>query len=478
MSLDPHFDSLMGSAYSTTCDGMADALKLVRELPVEILGEIFLLSHGEALAAGDTVQPVRLAHVCRFFRQVAFGTPCLWRFLFIDDERVRDPDHQTHLVELWARNSAACPLDLHLTLHDPASFVQPGAALRLLALELPRVRHMALSLTDSEASVAIWRSLASTPALASLQFTIDPLPSGSLKYLNECSTVAGIVTSPGQRFAALPMAIIPKASVFPHQLAGLVHLKLDDSQWDSPCSATRILDFLELCPALEVFEWHGVPVDIGRSGRSIVSLPSLRRLDLKETCAARDLLSHIHVPALEELRMFQLNVSFIGFDDAYHEMGDSDDEAGDYSRSPYSDRLTGMGMRSLLRRCSPPLRFLDFDFVDMRTKDFLWCFHNLPYLEVFRVVASDMSDTVIRALSKPDARGVWPLPRLRHLTLAECNQITQKAVLSVIRARCAAGFLPATYDIQRCQRIQATVLSRFVRPPGLTVEIQDAPKDG
>ncbi|EJD42698.1 hypothetical protein AURDEDRAFT_67191 [Auricularia subglabra TFB-10046 SS5] len=271
------------------------------------------------------------------------------------------------------------------------------------------------------------------------------------------------------------MAIIPPASLFPQPLVHLVSLKLDDSQWDSPCSATRILDFLALCPSLEVFEWHGVPVDIGRSGRSVVSLPHLRRLDLKETCVARDLLSHIYAPSLQELRMFQLNVSFIGFDDGYHEVGDSEDEAADYSRSPYSDRLTGMGMRSLLRRCSPPLRILDFDFVDMRTKDFLWCFKHLPHLEEFRIVASDMSDTVIRTLAKPDARGNWPMPRLRHLTLAECNQISPVAVSSAIRKRSFAGLLPATYEIQRCNRIPMTsALSRLSPVSGLIIKIEDA----
>lgn len=134
-------------------------------------------------------------------------------------------------------------------------------------------------------------------------------------------------------------------------------------------------------------------------------------------------------------------------------------------------------MRSFLRRCAPPLRFLDFDFVDMRTKDFLWCFQHLPYLEVFRIVASDMSDSVVRALSKPDTRGTWPLPRLRCLTLAECNQISRSAVVSVIRARTQAGLLPATYNIERCQRIKSTGFSRIPDILGLVVNVEDVPPD-
>ncbi|EIM81578.1 uncharacterized protein STEHIDRAFT_171889 [Stereum hirsutum FP-91666 SS1] len=77
------------------------------------------------------------------------------------------------------------------------------------------------------------------------------------------------------------------------------------------------------------------------------------------------------------------------------EEGDSDDEFPDFSQSPFSDHATGMGLRSLLTRCNPPLKVLEMDYADMRTKDFEWFFGRADRLEEFRIVASDMSDRVM-----------------------------------------------------------------------------------
>ncbi|KAH7096962.1 hypothetical protein BKA62DRAFT_624418 [Auriculariales sp. MPI-PUGE-AT-0066] len=259
----------------------------------------------------------------------------------------------------------------------------------------------------------------------------------------------------------------------------MVYLKLHDFQQDKPAAAARILDFLSLCPALQVFDFCGLPVDVRRSAKQTVHLPVLRVMHLRETCVGRDLLTHMHMPALEELHMSQLNVAFVGIN-GYQESGDSDDEAGDFSRSPYSDRLTGMMMRSLFRRCNPPLRVLDFDYVDMRTKDFLWCFAHMPHLEEFRIVASDMSDTVIDALGEPlDDEENWPLPRLRHLVLRDCNMIRGAVVGRMITARSVAGLLPAHYDVALCERVERRTveigLEDVVSMVGLTVYVEDVP---
>ena len=79
--------------------------------------------------------------------------------------------------------------------------------------------------------------------------------------------------------------------------------------------------------------------------------------------------------------------------------GDSDDEANDFSRSPWTDHATGMGLRNLFRHGIPPLRELIMDYADLRTKDFKWLFERMPELELFYIVASDLSDNVVGALS-------------------------------------------------------------------------------
>lgn len=146
----------------------------------------------------------------------------------------------------------------------------------------------------------------------------------------------------------------------------------------------------------------------------------LNTLQLRSTCLARIILSCLYVPRLRYLELAHLNVDFElplpGMDDQaggvveeVHEDGDSEDEANDFSQSPWSDRSTGMGLRTLMKRSNPPLKVLYMDFTDMRTKDFVWLFPKLQELEEFVIVASDMSDTVMRLL-EPYHEKIGPAP--------------------------------------------------------------------
>ncbi|KAN0139745.1 hypothetical protein V8E53_002407 [Lactarius tabidus] len=259
-----------------------------------------------------------------------------------------------------------------------------------------------------------------------------------------------------------------------------------------------LLQFLTVCPELEFFSFTGsmsepviTPEDIRRPP-PIVSLPRLRSLVLHSTLATRILLSHIHTPVLRELYLEHLNVDFdfpvlnpylpppprsptvsspapdippespeIGSDTDTNEVmpsptpteiflpssnqlafgfecaledGDSDDEFSDFSQSPRSDHATGMGLRSLLGRSSPPLRVLEMDYADMRTKDFAWLFSRAESLTEFRIVASDMADRVVRMLA-PDMDGTVLLPKLRSLELINCQRLNGRAIVEAIRER-------------------------------------------
>jgi hypothetical protein len=130
-----------------------------------------------------------------------------------------------------------------------------------------------------------------------------------------------------------------------------------------------------------------------------------------------------------------LILSLEPFPDYEAEDGDSDDEFPDFSQSPYSDHATGMGVRALLRRSSPPLRVLEMDYADMRTKDFRWLFARVPSLEEFRIVASDMADRVVRLLAPQGARGEVVLPRMRSLELVNCHRLSGEAILEAVKGR-------------------------------------------
>jgi hypothetical protein len=204
--------------------------------------------------------------------------------------------------------------------------------------------------------------------------------------------------------------------------------------------ARSILQFLSACPELVAFFFTGQHHDERCGGPlPVVRLPALQTLRLRSTCGTRLLLSNIDAPKLTELYLAHLNVNFQFSDNDYYEEGDSEDDANDFSRSQSSDHATGMGLRRLILRSNPPLRVLDMDWSDMRTKDFKFVFSRLGALEQFYIVASDMSDKVVELLrpfvpSRNDQLRVR-LPRLRSLELSNCNEITGAVLLDVLSER-------------------------------------------
>jgi len=279
-----------------------------------------------------------------------------------------------------------------------------------------------------------------------------------------------------------------------------VTLSISESPLTLSIRPDDLLRFLTVCPELEFFSFMGstlepvITLEDVRHPPPIVSLPRLRSLVLHRTLATRILLSYLHTPALRELYLEHLNVDFdfpvlnpylplpsresmhsssvpspspspsveslasasglpssstpaenfhppprslaFGFECALED-GDSDDESSDFSQSPRSDHATGMGLRSLLSRSSPPLRVLEMDYADMRTKDFAWLFFRARSLTDFRIVASDMADRVVRMLA-PDANGMTLLPTLRSLELINCQRLSGTAIVEAVRERARA----------------------------------------
>jgi len=233
---------------------------------------------------------------------------------------------------------------------------------------------------------------------------------------------------------------IPSASLLPR--LRFTHISISEGdQMNLHTQPKDILDFLRACPDLESFYLSGWPYIESIVGPlPEVHLPSLVELHLRSTCSIRPILSSLITPRLEYVYLSHLNVDFELLGE-YHEEGDSEDEAHDYSQSPSSDRATGMGLRRLITRCNPPIKLLDMDFCDMRTKDFEYVFDRLPLLEDFRIVASDMSDKVINFLRpiSPTAGGTFRvrLPCLRYLKLINCRRLTGEAIVKALVERVA-----------------------------------------
>jgi hypothetical protein len=313
-----------------------------------------------------------------------------------------------------------------------------------------------------------------------------------------------------------------------------VTLSVSESSLTLNIRPDDLLQFLTVCPELEFFSFTGsmaepviTPEDIRRPP-PIVSLPRLRSLVLHSTLATRILLSHIHTPALRELYLEHLNVDFdfpvlnpylpppsrspiasspapdippeipeigsdtdtnrimssptpteiflpsssqlaFGFECALED-GDSDDDFSDFSQSPRSDHATGMGLRSLMGRSSPPLRVLEMDYADMRTKDFAWLFSCADSLTEFRIVASDMADRVVRMLA-PDSDRKVLLPKLRNLELINCQRLNGRAIVEAIRERTRMTDGPIiegrTVDVYPLEDVAVLGCANFTTDDGL-----------
>jgi hypothetical protein len=303
-----------------------------------------------------------------------------------------------------------------------------------------------------------------------------------------------------------------------------VTLSIKESPLTLSIRPADLIRFLTVCPELEFFSFTGsmsepevIWEDILHPP-PIVSLPRLRSLKLHGTLATRIILSYLHTPALRGLYLERLNVDFefpvlnpylplpsrkaidpslaplqtstselpsspnptdnlhppspsvaFGFECALED-GDSDDDFSDPSQSPHSDHATGMGLRSLLSRSSPPLSVLEMDYADMRTKDFAWLFSRARSLTDFRIVASDMADRVVRMLA-PDANGTMLLPRLRSLELVNCQRLSGAAVVEAIRARARAtdGHIAEgrTVDVFPLEDVAVVRCANFTNNDGL-----------
>ncbi|KAG6903135.1 hypothetical protein C0995_004682 [Termitomyces sp. Mi166 len=221
----------------------------------------------------------------------------------------------------------------------------------------------------------------------------------------------------------------------------ITSLRLSEDSLNNHHSDPRdILDFLSACPELQDFYFRGWHHNEPPSADSlpIAYLPYLHTMQLSSTCMTRAILSHLDTPRLVNLYLAHLNTEF-ALNGEHNEEGDSEDEAHDFSQSPSTDRATGMGLRTLIDRCNPPIQLLDMDYSDLRTKDFWFIFERLPLLQDFLIVASDMSNTVIGFLSPYILPGEqFPrirIPHLRSLRLYNCNRLSGDAVVTALAAR-------------------------------------------
>ncbi|PPQ65873.1 hypothetical protein CVT26_000809 [Gymnopilus dilepis] len=416
----PKFESYIEEQTNNTCT--------ISVLPPELLIEVF-----RHCVANEPLAPLSLRRVSWTWRGLVDSCPRLWQTIALNDiDGLLFSEEQ---AELWTERSKPLNYDIELTVDDP-DYILP-----LLSPLLPTIdRWRSFRLGGKREEEVKSSEVTLTPdSLTHLHLCLHDYELDDIDDEDSKISLSPISPSENANFALnLWVSRIPTTTFLPP--LRFVHLTIaEGGSIGLHTQPKYILDFLQACPELESFFLSGWPHDGPIiQPLPVVFLPNLVTLHLKSTCFARAFLSSLDTPRLQNLYLSHLNVDFQLYGD-HQEEGDSEDEAHDYSQSPWSDQATGMGLRRLLKRCHPPIRVLEMDFCDMRTKDFSYVFDRLSYLEDFHIVASDMSDKVINLLRPVETVGEGAvklrLPRLRRLRLTNCQRLSGRAIVDSIAAR-------------------------------------------
>ncbi|KAI0352576.1 hypothetical protein OH77DRAFT_1408824 [Trametes cingulata] len=435
-------------------------------LPPELLIHIFVSCSD---APSDELTPVLLGQVCRYWRDVTYLSPRIWQRIYLYEHHPVSISHDQ--AAWWIYKSDPLPFDVRVETQT-IDMILP--LLSPVLSQMRRWRRCTISgaheeefdlsrhefdrgrdcLVDELNILVKGVSAISALGLNADSDASDDRPPSSIFRVQEPSD------GPPELSMHLSVYALPLATVMkPIPVASLC---ITEFSLDVTTDVVRMLNFLRCTPLLETLHFAGWP----QEGEPIlagflfpVRLPKLRILLLRSTCSVRAILSHLDAPALEELYLEHTNVDFELRTDPYvaaqypPEEGESDDEAHDFSQSPWSDHATGMGLRALLKRSRPPLQVLHMDYADMRTKDFRWCFDRLDRLREFRIVGSDMSDRVVGMLAPyrkrwlafglanlkeaDDPRGSWAvrLPSLTKLAIWHCQRVSGDALVEVLQER-------------------------------------------
>ena len=455
----------------------------IENLPAELLIDIF-----EKCSWSAPLTPLTLALVCHMWHDIVSTSPRVWRLILLQDVR----NHNVVAIEklqrqtsIWLANSSPLPFDVMVDFqaHSQEQFLAIISILisgldRWASCTFVRGKHKEMvdisgivlaarahsDYTDSDSSDEGSESEehgeqstlhAGKAVVDHLEVIVDEAVGlrsrsddedssdldsddedddteleGKLPTFRRLRTGSIVLNYPVPNLP-LPSQINPM---------GITVLTITETGLGPP-NPIRLLRFLTAFPEIETltFDGHALEPDYEEDDvPPVVTLPKLYELTIGSTCSIRMILSHLVVPGLTRLYLQHLNTDAIIQNQPTGEDGDSEDEAHDYSQSPSSDHATGMGLRMLQKRSNPPLRVLDMDYSDLRTKDFLFCFDNFSLLREFRIVASDMSDRVIEMLAPydgPSGRREIRLPYLKELELYHCQRVTGRTIVSTLRER-------------------------------------------
>ena len=467
----------------------------INYLPVELLLLIF-----KVLAEEHPDSLCSLLRVNKQWHSILSSEHVAWQNLVMNDAEFGDGSTLRGMAKMWFRRADPLPVDVNLQTRRRDSMIP------IMSYLLPNV-HRWGNVTFFERRMHFRFAQRATPShdspspqesLESVLVTIQPRKSVSsdlevpLSHVGSPS-VASFEPKPYKtvnfqdnssylkELFVLGVRSLPQPEmVAPFMTVTSLTLVNHSTEIDFPTH--QAIPFLSAFPALENLRFSNhnelamvLDPEYRADCHQVMPalLPRLHYLAVMGICSSRCILTHLALPKMTVLHLIHINSSTEYDHPRMSDPGDSDDEANDFSRSPWTDHATGMGLRNLFRHGIPPLRELIMDYADLRTKDFKWLFERMPELELFYIVASDLSDNVVGALSvsedapeseecaheesSANVTGLWNtdnlahymqrrrhsrqilLPRLTRLKLTKCQKTSGDAVVQMVRSRVRAA---------------------------------------
>jgi hypothetical protein len=255
----------------------------VLELPNEIISDVFihfLPPYPECPPLNGLLSPTLLTHICRRWREIALGTPALWRAISSYNNCIPFHAHAS-IFGIWLERSRLCPLSLRFGASRPH-------ADKLLATVVPhrsRWEHLDLSLWQFHLSILE----GPMPMLKQLHLTLPASGSGEVFAFREVpllrkvilnDAAASGVTLPWAQLTSLTLLNVYPYECVPilQQTPNLVRSKLQVvfHHQPGPDIALPCLESL----TLELAASSGRPV---KDFLQTFIVPALRSLEIPET---------------------------------------------------------------------------------------------------------------------------------------------------------------------------------------------------
>ncbi|KAJ7181307.1 hypothetical protein C8R43DRAFT_968891 [Mycena crocata] len=193
----------------------------VLTLPPELTSEIFLHflpAYPLSPPLNGLLSPTSLTHICREWRDIAHGTPALWRAISLYFTKPFRDEQYSNLLRQWMSRSRTCPLSI--CIGGDNDYDEPVRCMETLALHRGRWEHLELIWITSDI----------------LPFLCDPMPSLrrlDVSFQDEWDSVP-TTTGDAPQLRSVKLTVFPDLLILPwRQLISVTLISL----WPDQCTA-------------------------------------------------------------------------------------------------------------------------------------------------------------------------------------------------------------------------------------------------